>query len=72
MLPTSFGHYRVDGRLGSGGMGEVFLGFDTRLNRPIAIKLLHQGARQQAEVVQRFLTVHSEFRPAPLQFPPGA
>jgi hypothetical protein len=24
MTPTSFEHYRVDGRIGSGGMGEVF------------------------------------------------
>lgn len=32
------GHYRVEKRLGAGGMGEVFRGVDTRLNRPVAIK----------------------------------
>ena len=32
------GPYRVQKRLGSGGMGEVFCGIDTRLNRPVAIK----------------------------------
>ena len=39
MTPTTFGHYRVDVRIGSGGMGEVFRAFDTRLNRPVAVKL---------------------------------
>ena len=32
------GPYRVEKRLGAGGMGEVFRGIDTRLNRPVAIK----------------------------------
>ncbi|WP_052710725.1 serine/threonine-protein kinase [Pseudofrankia sp. DC12] len=34
------GRYRVDGLLGSGGMSEVFYGYDERLDRPVAIKLL--------------------------------
>jgi len=34
------GPYRIEGLLGKGGMREVFRGFDTRLNRPVAIKLL--------------------------------
>ncbi|CAO5166474.1 eukaryotic-like serine/threonine-protein kinase [Frankia sp. AiPs1] len=34
------GRYRMDGLLGSGGMSEVFYGYDERLDRPIAIKLL--------------------------------
>ena len=33
------GHYRVGKRLGVGGMGEVFRGVDTRLNRSVAIKV---------------------------------
>ncbi len=32
------GPYRIEKRLGAGGMGEVFRGVDTRLNRPVAIK----------------------------------
>lgn len=35
------GRYRVDGSLGRGGMSEVFHGYDERLDRRVAIKLLH-------------------------------
>ncbi len=34
------GRYRVDGLLGKGGMSEVYFGYDERLDRPVAIKLL--------------------------------
>ncbi|ADD41826.1 serine/threonine-protein kinase [Stackebrandtia nassauensis] len=33
--------YRLDHRIGSGGMGEVWSGLDTRLERPVAVKLMH-------------------------------
>jgi serine/threonine protein kinase len=36
----AFGHYRLDAPLGIGGMGVVFLGRDTHLCRPVAIKVL--------------------------------
>src|ERR1700677_2734123 len=34
------GRYRIDGLLGRGGMSEVHFGYDERLDRPVAIKLL--------------------------------
>ncbi|HET7012342.1 MAG TPA: serine/threonine-protein kinase [Streptosporangiaceae bacterium] len=36
--------YRIDGSLGRGGMSEVFHGYDERLNRRVAIKILRQTA----------------------------
>jgi hypothetical protein len=45
MLPTTIQHYRLDELIGRGGMGEVFRAFDTRLQRPVAIKVMreHEG-----------------------------
>ena len=34
------GPYRIESRIGAGGMGEVYRAVDTRLNRPVAIKFL--------------------------------
>ncbi|BCJ77433.1 hypothetical protein CS0771_69770 [Catellatospora sp. IY07-71] len=38
------GRYRVDAPIGSGGMGEVWRGYDQQLDRRIAIKLMHRAA----------------------------
>jgi serine/threonine protein kinase len=37
------GRYRIDGSLGRGGMSEVFYGYDERLDRRVAIKILRQN-----------------------------
>ncbi|CAI7979496.1 eukaryotic-like serine/threonine-protein kinase [Frankia sp. Hr75.2] len=41
------GRYRVDGELGRGGMSQVFYGYDERLDRPVAIKVLRQSPAGQ-------------------------
>ncbi|MEV6108744.1 protein kinase [Streptomyces sp. NPDC051940] len=47
------GRYRLDARLGRGGMGEVWRGFDASLDRDVAVKLL-PDAPAEDETVARF------------------
>ena len=49
-----FGPYKVVARISHGGMGDVFLGIDTRLDRKVAIKLLFREFTADAERVSRF------------------
>jgi predicted ATPase/tRNA A-37 threonylcarbamoyl transferase component Bud32 len=54
-MTENFGHYRLDVQIGQGGMAEVFRAFDTRLKRPVAVKLLRKALLDQPASVQRFL-----------------
>ena len=55
MIGSTVGHYRISARIGAGGMGEVFLAEDQRLDRKAAIKFLPVEFACQPEYRQRFL-----------------
>jgi len=48
------GRYRVLGRIGAGGMADVWLAEDTHLQRRVALKVLHRRFAQDREFVERF------------------
>lgn len=48
------GPYQLAARLGAGGMGEVYLAADARLNRQVALKLLLPAMCSDAEARARF------------------
>src|SRR5262249_11419061 len=47
-------HFEIGGSLGRGGMGEVYLGRDTKLNREVAIKVLPSTFTGDADRLARF------------------
>ena len=68
MVGTSVGPYQILEKLGAGGMGEVFLGYDPRLERRVALKCLratvlareeaHGRVRREARAVARLTHPH--------------
>jgi eukaryotic-like serine/threonine-protein kinase len=51
---TQLGRYEVRSLLGAGGMGEVYLGQDTSLNRPVALKVLPADVAANYDRMRRF------------------
>src|SRR5664279_1368387 len=51
---TIAGRYRLEGRLGVGGMSTVWLAFDRRLERHVAVKLLAEHLADDPSFVSRF------------------
>src|SRR5215813_10493391 len=52
---STLSHYLIVRKLGSGGMGEVYLARDTKLDRHVAIKLLPAKYTEDPDRVRRFV-----------------
>ena len=48
------GRYKLDSKLGSGGMSTVYLAQDEVLDRPVAVKLLHREISEDLDQLERF------------------
>jgi serine/threonine-protein kinase len=55
MIGKTISHYKILEQLGRGGMGEVYLADDLKLDRPVALKFLPQHLTTNEELKKRFI-----------------
>ncbi len=55
MIPESIAHYQIIKKLGAGGMGEVYLALDTKLDRKVAIKVIRADSLAGEQLKKRLL-----------------
>ena len=55
MVAETISHYRILRKLGAGGMGEVYLAEDTRLDRKVALKILPAEFAEDEDRMNRFV-----------------
>jgi eukaryotic-like serine/threonine-protein kinase len=54
LVARTVGPYRIDSLIGSGGMGQVYRGWDTRLQRAVALKFLSKEYMNDPAALERF------------------
>ena len=54
LIGRTLGHYRIQQKIGQGGMGTVFKAFDAALERTVALKVLHCGPLDDPKTAERF------------------
>ena len=52
---TTLAHYRIGSKIGAGGMGEVYLAQDTKLDRKVALKILPADLAANQDRMRRFV-----------------
>ena len=55
MIGEAISHYRILSKLGAGGMGEVYLAQDTKLDRKVALKILPADVAANRDRMERFV-----------------
>src|SRR5437870_2806475 len=52
---TRLGRYEIRSKIGAGGMGEVYLALDTKLDRKVALKILPAEVASNRDRMERFI-----------------